>query len=420
MKQEIYINGDIGGESKVNLDFVKNQISPDATELVVYINSNGGEVDEGFAIYYFLKDFKGTVTTIAESYVYSIATICFLAGDIRLMKPYSKLMIHNPWGGVGGDADTIGSYYKMLKDTESQIIRFYNDKTGLGKDKISNLMKRETYMDAFEAQSLGFSTGIIDSIQKIAAKKNGKPIAILNKKINKEMNLTEKDKSWLTETFNNFFGKYSKEKEVEPIKNIFTIKGEDSETEMYVTGTIDELIDRRAYVVIDGEVTEELVPSGKYKITTAEGDVSITIDAEGVIIESVKDEVTEEVVNEVVEEEMSEVQILRAEMDELKESMKALMEDKEKTKAEMETVIKEKEAVEMKVKAIEDEKESILKEKEDMILEMKTIKNKVLGGEKPKNKYKDEVKPVTNDEWTNGFMSMLSSDNKTKLKNKLK
>lgn len=180
---EILIEGEVGFD--VTLSGVRQQFNavPDATDIVVKINSIGGDVDEGFAIHDFLRSQGLPVTTIGEGRVYSIATIILLAGDNKLMAPNAQFMIHNPWAVAAGDADELRRYAAELERREAQIANFYQEKTGKDLAEIQNLMNQETFFTASETVEFGFADAVHE-VMKVAAKKLEPVRAVAKFKVN--------------------------------------------------------------------------------------------------------------------------------------------------------------------------------------------------------------------------------------------
>jgi len=173
MDAHVFVYDDIGG-SGVTLKKISDQLNGQSFDAVtVHIHSRGGYVDEGFAIYNYLRSLNKPITTVVEGTCYSIATVIALAGDTRIMMPDSKMMIHNPWGEMQGDADEILSYGKMLAESEQKIVSFYKKFTDLSEGEIDALMKQETYFDASKAISVGFATQLGEE-RKAVAKLNNK------------------------------------------------------------------------------------------------------------------------------------------------------------------------------------------------------------------------------------------------------
>jgi ATP-dependent Clp endopeptidase proteolytic subunit ClpP len=187
MNGNIYINGVIGTFLDENgavvekgvelLDVilqVKNQ--PKAESFNVYINSQGGYVDVGFEIYDYLKSLGKPIKTIGQGMVASIATVIFMAGNTRVLKPNTEFMIHLPSGGVEGNSDEIENYSKYIKDIEKRVVKFYNETAGLSESEILPLLQKETFLNADEAYKLGFANEKINAPEVVAYfKPNLKP-----------------------------------------------------------------------------------------------------------------------------------------------------------------------------------------------------------------------------------------------------
>jgi ATP-dependent protease ClpP protease subunit len=138
---------------------VKQQGTFDALEVRIR-SSIGGVVQDGLDIYKYLRNVGVPVTTVVENYCASIASIIFLAGDTRLMRDGSQLMIHNPWARPEGDADTLEGFAAELRTVEKNLIGIYAERTGIGKEVVSLMLRDETEMSAQEAVAIGFATGI--------------------------------------------------------------------------------------------------------------------------------------------------------------------------------------------------------------------------------------------------------------------
>lgn len=204
MEGNIFINGLIGTilnadgevqEKGVELVDVITQVNSQksATSFNVYINSEGGVVSTGFDIYNYLKTLSVPVNTIGQGLVASIATVIFMAGQRRILKPNTEFMIHLPSGGVEGTSDDIQEYAGYIKQVEKDIVKFYKESTGLSEDAIIPLLRNETFLDTKQAFELGFS-----NTQPIAVE----PVAYFNTNTNKQMTeLSKQDKSWIETKF---------------------------------------------------------------------------------------------------------------------------------------------------------------------------------------------------------------------------
>lgn len=147
-------------------------LSTDVTDIVVHINSNGGDVFEGLAIHDLLTGSGKKITTIAEGLCASIATIVFLSGSVREITPNSQLMVHSPWISPNDDESyTANDLLEMgtdLKVIEDQMNTFYQNKTGLDKATVSGLMGKDSFITADKALELKFATTITQPIKAMA------------------------------------------------------------------------------------------------------------------------------------------------------------------------------------------------------------------------------------------------------------
>ena len=142
----INIYGDItsfpwcdGDVSASNLSRQLEQLT-DVSEIDVYINSYGGEVAEGLAIYNALKRHKAKVRTYCDGFAASIASVIFMAGDERIMNDSSLLMIHNAWSYVQGNAKELRKQADDLdKITQASVVAYKAHST-LSEAEIVELM----------------------------------------------------------------------------------------------------------------------------------------------------------------------------------------------------------------------------------------------------------------------------------------
>lgn len=183
---------------------VKNLLKDNsgAEVLYVHITSNGGSVNDAFAIHDILTNSGKKIITVIEGMCASAATIISMAGSERQMTQYSQLMIHNPYGLVQGDADELQKAADEMQRIEDKIANFYADKTGTSAQKFDKWMKEEKYMDAEEALSLGFVTEVLQP---------AKAVALINSNNHQNQNSSlmeflKEAKATLTEIKNSLFG----------------------------------------------------------------------------------------------------------------------------------------------------------------------------------------------------------------------
>lgn len=160
---ELYIFGDITSwpwlESDVSANgLVKELQKLDAKEINVHINSYGGEVAEGLAIYNILNNSNMKVTTICDGFACSAASVIFMAGDERIINEASLLMIHNAWSCACGDSAKLRKEAEDLDKITQASVNAYMNRVNITEDEVKDLMDKETWITAEEAVSYGFAT----------------------------------------------------------------------------------------------------------------------------------------------------------------------------------------------------------------------------------------------------------------------
>lgn len=129
----------------------------DASTIHLRINSPGGDVFDGVAIYNALRAHKARVITHIDGLAASIASVIALAGDEVRMAPNAFFMVHNPWAIAMGDAAEFRKMAETLeKISEGAIAKTYQLKTGEDLETIETWMDDETWFTADEAKDAGF------------------------------------------------------------------------------------------------------------------------------------------------------------------------------------------------------------------------------------------------------------------------
>ena len=143
----------------------------DVSQIDVFINSYGGEVAEGLAIYNALKRHKANVTTYCDGFACSIASVIFMAGNKRVMNDASLLMIHNAWTVAQGNAAELRKQAEDLDKITQASFKAYKANSSLTEEEIKELMDKETWISPEEAVEYGFATSI-DKTESSKAKQN--------------------------------------------------------------------------------------------------------------------------------------------------------------------------------------------------------------------------------------------------------
>ena len=176
---DLYIFGDIVAlkwfEDETSSDSFRRELqtlsAEGVTELNVHIDSYGGAISAGWAIYNCLKDYPGVVNTYADGFVASAAVYPFLAGKNRYANPMSAFFLHQAWLTTSGNADEL---YKAAEDLEkfNAIGLEAFAAAGMDKDRILELEKDETWLTASEALELGLATEVIDRSDEPSAQQS--------------------------------------------------------------------------------------------------------------------------------------------------------------------------------------------------------------------------------------------------------
>lgn len=162
-------------ENDVSADSLVKQLDEltDVEKINVYINSYGGEVAEGLAIYNALRRHKAKIVTHCEGFACSIASVIFMAGDERIMSDSSLLMIHNAWTYASGNAEELRKQADDLEKITSASVTAYKAHSNLSEEEIKALMNAESWILPSEALEYGFATAIIET-ETAAASQNAK------------------------------------------------------------------------------------------------------------------------------------------------------------------------------------------------------------------------------------------------------
>lgn len=135
----------------------RDELNQGAGDILVRINSPGGDVFAANQIYTMLKEYPGAVTVMIDSLAASAATVVAMAGDRVLMSPPAMMMIHNPAAGAYGGVPEMQACIDLLEQAKEGIINAYQTKSGRRREEISTMMDAETWMSSGRAVDLGFA-----------------------------------------------------------------------------------------------------------------------------------------------------------------------------------------------------------------------------------------------------------------------
>lgn len=175
-ERTLFLSGTIASESwfddDVTPQLFKDELNAGEGDIVVWINSPGGDCVAAAQIYNMLMDYKGSVTVKIDGIAASAASVIAMAGTKVLVSPVSMMMIHNPAPIAIGDAAEMEKAIAMLSEVKDSIINAYEIKTGLSRARLSHLMDAETWMDANRAVELGFADEIMKRSEALAVEED--------------------------------------------------------------------------------------------------------------------------------------------------------------------------------------------------------------------------------------------------------
>jgi len=168
----IFIDGEI---NDLSADLVVAQLlfldgQDTEKDINIYVNSPGGSVTAGLAIYDTIQHVKSNVQTICLGQAASMAALILTAGTAgkRMVLPSSRVLIHQPWGGASGQARDIGIQSREIVRLKKMTINYFAKHTGKTAEQIAADMERDLYLSAEDAVEYG----IADSV--LTREKNGK------------------------------------------------------------------------------------------------------------------------------------------------------------------------------------------------------------------------------------------------------
>jgi ATP-dependent Clp endopeptidase proteolytic subunit ClpP len=185
---------------------------PKSTSVLLRINSPGGSVIDGLAIYDAVNRLPQKVTSRIEGIAASMGSVIALAADEVIMSENSLYMIHNVWGGEVGESDDLRKAADLMDKMSDRLVNIYVSKTGKSEEQIRSWMDAETWFDSSEAFESGFINKIEEPIKMAAKfdidKYDYKNKVLVNNLFNnqKQKNQMEKEfenlKSFISELFN--------------------------------------------------------------------------------------------------------------------------------------------------------------------------------------------------------------------------
>lgn len=161
----LYILGDISAEAWMSRDtdpagLINALAQVQANNIQVHIDSYGGDTSAGISIYNLLRACPKSVTTICEGFGCSAASLIFMAGNRRIMRKSSLLMIHNAWTWASGNADQLEAAAADLRKISDTAANIYRTHVRIDNAQLQRLLDEETWITPEEALAYGFATEV--------------------------------------------------------------------------------------------------------------------------------------------------------------------------------------------------------------------------------------------------------------------
>ncbi|WP_314621046.1 head maturation protease, ClpP-related [uncultured Selenomonas sp.] len=161
----LLLDGEISDETwfgdEVTPAIFREELHAAKGDVVLWINSPGGDCFAAAQIYNMLLDYPGSVTVKIDGLAASAASVIAMAGSTVEISPVGMVMIHNPMTVSIGDVQEMERAIALLAEVKESIINAYEIKTGMSRAKISRLMDAETWMNAKKAVELGFADSVL-------------------------------------------------------------------------------------------------------------------------------------------------------------------------------------------------------------------------------------------------------------------
>ena len=140
-------------------------------DIYMYINSPGGETTAGFAIYDTMKYIKNDVVTISVGMAASMGAFLLAGGTNgkRYALPHSQIMLHQPLGGIQGQASDIAICAKNVLQTKNMITEILSKNTGIEKERLEIMTDRDFFITPMEAKQLGLIDHILENQDDLKA-----------------------------------------------------------------------------------------------------------------------------------------------------------------------------------------------------------------------------------------------------------
>lgn len=139
-------------------------------DISLYINSPGGNITDGLAIYDTMQHIPCDVATLCVGQAFSMSAILLAGGakGKRHALPHARVMLHQPWGGIGGQASDIQIHAREIVEWRSRLNRILEKDTGQPLDRIAQVTERDYFLSPEEAKDFGLIDGIFHNAASLS------------------------------------------------------------------------------------------------------------------------------------------------------------------------------------------------------------------------------------------------------------
>lgn len=164
-KQILTLSGNIrkryySEDKSIDASLIKDALDDVTDDIIIRLNSNGGDVFQGIEIYNYLKDHPSNITVEVTGVAASAATFIVAGADKAIMNTGTTFMIHEASSFAWGNKAELQKVLNALEVIDDSIIAIYTEKTGQRKDQLITWMKEEKWFTAEEAVKYGFANEI--------------------------------------------------------------------------------------------------------------------------------------------------------------------------------------------------------------------------------------------------------------------
>ena len=166
---EVVLSGEVGTwdvSARKIADAIENRTT---VPLTVKINSVGGDVFEGFAIYNAIKNHQGPTTAIVEGLAASAGSLIAISADMCIVRPASLMMLHNPHTVAAGESKDLRQSAEVLDKVRDIMVQRYKNKTGQSEESLIEMLDAETWLTPEEAVELGFADKVDYSEEQVGS-----------------------------------------------------------------------------------------------------------------------------------------------------------------------------------------------------------------------------------------------------------